>query len=66
MAKVKHKTKKAVAKRLKETANGELKRKHAYRSHMAHNKTTKQKRQLKKDATLSKADNKRLKATLHN
>lgn len=57
--KIKNKTKKAVSKRLKRTKTGELKRKHAYRSHLAHNKTTKAKRQLKKDTLVSSSDKKR-------
>jgi len=66
MAKIKAKTKRAVAKRLKVTANGKLKRKHAYRSHLAHNKSTKQKRQLRKDTTLNATYTKNLMKTLHN
>lgn len=64
--KIKSKTKKAVAKRVKKTGNGGLKRKHAYRSHNAHSKTTKQKRHSKKDAMLNSTDTKRLMDTLHN
>jgi large subunit ribosomal protein L35 len=54
MGKIKHKNKKAVTKRMKLTANGKLKMKHTNRSHMAHNKTTKQKRHLRKDGYVSK------------
>lgn len=57
--KVKQKTKKAVSKRMKVTNSGEIKRKHAYRSHLAHNKTTKQKRHSRKDTLVSAADKKR-------
>lgn len=57
--KVKHKTKRAAAKRFIETKSGQLKRKHAYRSHLAHNKTTKTKRHLRKDAILTSSDKKR-------
>lgn len=57
--KVKQKTKKAVSKRMSRTNNGEIKRKHAYRSHLAHNKTTKQKRHSRKDTLVSVADKKR-------
>ncbi len=64
MAKIKMKTKKSVSKRVRVTASGKLKRKQTNRSHMAHSKTTKQKRQLKKDALVSKANYKRLKYTL--
>jgi large subunit ribosomal protein L35 len=57
--KVKQKTKKAAAKRFTETKSGELKRKHAYRSHMAVGSTTKAKRHLKKDGLVHKSDRKR-------
>lgn len=57
--KVKQKTKKAVSKRMSRTNSGEIKRKHAYRSHLAHNKTTKQKRHSRKDTLVSVADKKR-------
>ncbi|MEF9984816.1 MAG: 50S ribosomal protein L35 [Malacoplasma sp.] len=57
--KIKAKTKKAVSKRIIETKSGKLKRKQAFRSHMAHNKTTKQKRHSKKDAFISSVDQKR-------
>lgn len=55
----KNKTKSAVTKRFIETKSGELKRKQAYRSHLAHNKTTKQKRHSKKDVLVDKTDKKR-------
>jgi len=64
MAKIKAKTKRAVAKRVKVTGSGKLMRKHAYRSHLAHNKTTKQKRQLKKDAQFNNANVKGMKRAL--
>lgn len=57
--KIKAKTKKAVSKRIIETKSGELKRKQAYRSHLAPNKTTKQKRHSRKDTLVSPADKKR-------
>ena len=57
--KVKQKTKKAVSKRMKRTNSGEIKRKHSYRSHLAHNKTTKQKRHAKKDGLVHASDKKR-------
>ncbi|WP_412032441.1 50S ribosomal protein L35 [Malacoplasma muris] len=57
--KVKQKTKKSVSKRMSRTNSGEIKRKHAYRSHLAHNKTTKQKRHSRKDTLVSSADKKR-------
>jgi large subunit ribosomal protein L35 len=62
--KIKHKTKKAVSKRMKVTANGKLKIKHSHRSHMAHNKSHKQKRHSKKPFYLSKAMSKRHKYTI--
>lgn len=57
--KVKQKTKKAVSKRMSRTNSGEIKRKQAFRSHLAHNKTTKQKRHSRKDTLVSAADKKR-------
>lgn len=65
MAKNKMKSKKSVTKRIKVTGTGKLKRKHTNRSHMAHSKTTKQKRHLKKDGLVQKAIVKRLKYTIH-
>lgn len=59
MAKIKQKTKSAVAKRIKITKSGELKRKHAYRSHMAQGRNTKAKRHLKKDGLVHTSDKKR-------
>ncbi|MGL4768645.1 MAG: 50S ribosomal protein L35 [Mycoplasmoidaceae bacterium] len=57
--KIKQKTKKAVSKRVIKTGTGELKRKNAYRSHLAHNKTTKAKRHSKKDNLISSSDKNR-------
>ena len=57
--KIKHKTKRAAAKRFTFTESGLLKRKHAYRSHLAQGRTTKAKRHLKKDAILTKSDSQR-------
>lgn len=57
--KVKFKTKRAVDKRFKRTESGQLKRKHAYRSHMMIGSTTKQKRHLRKDGLVHKSDLKR-------
>ncbi|ATZ17505.1 50S ribosomal protein L35 [Williamsoniiplasma luminosum] len=62
----KMKTKKALAKRVKKTGSGKLKRGHAYCSHLALGKTTKQKRQLGKSAFVDKTDEKRLKGLLQN
>lgn len=57
----KMKTKKALAKRVKKTGSGQLKRSQAYMNHFAPNKTKKQKRHLKKSALISKSDYKRIK-----
>lgn len=63
----KMKTKKALAKRVKKTSNGsKLKRGHAFRSHLALGKTTKQKRHLEKRTFVDKTDEKRLKGLLQN
>ena len=50
------KTKRAAAKRFKMTADGNLKRNKAYKSHILTKKTTKRKRNLRK-ATLTDATN---------
>lgn len=60
----KMKTHKGLAKRVKKTGSGKLKRSHAYTSHRFHGKTTKQKRHLRKSATVSKSDYKRIKLML--
>lgn len=60
----KMKTKKALAKRVKRTGSGKLKRSHAYVSHFASNKTHKQKVQLRKSALISSSDYKRIKYLL--
>lgn len=60
------KTKKALAKRVKKTGTGQLKRYHAYVSHFAANKTQKQKRKLRKGTLVNPSDMKRLKGLLHN
>lgn len=57
--KIKMKTKKAFAKRVMVSGSGKLKRKQAYRSHLAHHKSTKQKRQLRSFLWLNKPQNKR-------
>ncbi|HZG14865.1 MAG TPA: 50S ribosomal protein L35 [Candidatus Bathyarchaeia archaeon] len=56
----KMKTNKAVAKRFKKTGSGGLKRDRAFGNHMFANKTTKQKRHLRKAAMVSKGDQKRI------
>lgn len=62
----KMKTKKALAKRVKRTGSGKLKRGHAYVSHFAANKSHKQKRNLRKSGLVSASDYKRIKLMLHN
>jgi large subunit ribosomal protein L35 len=62
----KMKTKKALAKRVKVTGSGKLKRSHAYVSHFAANKSHKQKRNLRKSTLIHKTDFKRIKLMLHN
>lgn len=62
----KMKTKRALAKRVKKTGSGKLKRSHAYVSHFAANKTQKQKRKLRKSTLVSKSDYKRIKLLLNN
>lgn len=57
----KMKTKSALAKRVKVTGSGKLKRSHAYVSHFAANKTHKQKMHLRKSTLVSGSDFKRIK-----
>lgn len=64
MGKIKHKSKKAVTKRMKLTTSGKLKIKHSHRSHMAHSKTTKQRRHLRKNGIMSPQMSKRHKYTI--
>lgn len=60
----KMKTKSSLKKRIKITASGKIKRWNAFRSHLAHNKTTKQKRQSKKSGLVHASDYKRLKSLI--
>ena len=60
----KMKTKKALAKRVKRTGTGKLKRSQAYTSHFMRNKSQKQKRNLRKATLISKSDYKRIKHLL--
>lgn len=60
----KMKTKSALTKRVKRSNNGKLIRKSAFTSHLAQNKTTKQKKQLSKPAQVSPHDKKRIKHLL--
>ena len=57
----KMKTKSALKKRIKITATGKVKRGNAYRSHLAQNKTAKQKRHSRKGSDLSHSDFQRYK-----
>lgn len=56
----KMKSKRALMKRVKVTGSGELKFDHAYRRHLAPNKTHKQKRHLRKAGLIDKTDFKRI------
>ena len=60
----KMKTHRGSAKRFKRTGSGKLKRSHAYTSHLFANKSTKQKRKLRKAAIVSTGDYKRIKQCL--
>lgn len=57
----KMKTHRASAKRFKRTANGGLKRHHAFTGHRFHGKTKKQRRHLRKAAMVSSSDMKLIK-----
>ena len=57
----KMKSKRALMKRIKVTGTGKVVRGHAYRSHLAPHKTTKQKRHLMKAGLVHKTDYKRIK-----
>ena len=61
----KMKSHRGAAKRFKSTGSGKLKRSHDYTSHLAHNKTTKQKKHLAKAAIVSNSDYKRIKDMLY-
>ncbi|MFJ6411253.1 50S ribosomal protein L35 [Terribacillus saccharophilus] len=60
----KMKTHKGSAKRFKKTGTGKVVRNHGYTSHLAANKSTKQKRKLRKDSLVSAGDLKRIKQML--
>ena len=60
----KMKTKRALAKRVKVTGTGKLKRKCAYMSHLAPRKTHKQKRHLRKARLVSRSDFQRIRQLL--
>jgi large subunit ribosomal protein L35 len=60
----KMKTNRSAAKRFKKTATGRLKRGRQNRRHILTKKTPKRKRQLRRAALVSKADEKRIKRLL--
>jgi large subunit ribosomal protein L35 len=62
----KMKTHRGSAKRFKKTGSGNLKRSKAYTSHLFANKSTKQKRKLRKSTLVSKGDFKRIRHMLDN
>lgn len=62
----KHKTHSGLKKRIKVTGTGKLRRHKAYKGHLAASKTTKQNRQLRKETSVSKSDEKRIKPLISN
>lgn len=58
------KTHKGSQKRFKKTGNGKVKRSHAFTSHLFANKSTKQKRKLRKATFVSAGDFRRIKHML--
>lgn len=60
----KMKTHRGAAKRFKKTGSGKLKRSHAFTSHLFGNKSTKQKRKLRKSAIVHSGDFKRIRSML--
>jgi large subunit ribosomal protein L35 len=64
MPKLKMKTKSAVKKRFKLTANGRIKRKHAFQRHILTNKRPGNKRKLRKGAYIAKSQEHQLKAMI--
>ncbi len=61
----KMKTKSGAKKRFAFTGTGQIKRKHAFKSHILTKKTIKQKRNLTYSALVSPADHDNIKALLH-
>jgi len=61
----KMKSHRGLAKRVKQTASGRLKRKKAYHSHLMSAKTRKQKRRLRSSVMMAKVEESRLKAILN-
>lgn len=60
----KQKTNRSAAKRFKKTGTGKIKRRKAYTSHILTKKSPKRKRNLRKPALVSSADEKRVKRLL--
>ena len=60
----KMKTNKGAAKRFRKTGTGKIKRNKAFSSHILTSKSTKTKRNLRKSATLSSGDARRVKVLL--
>lgn len=60
----KMKTHRGAAKRFKKTGTGKIKRTSNYRGHFLAKKSSKQKRNLKNDSYVAKADEKRIKKLL--
>jgi len=60
------KTNRGAAKRIRVTASGKLKRRHAFKSHIATSKTPKTKRQLRSPNLISPADHKKFLRLLAN
>jgi len=60
----KQKTKRAARKRFRVTATGEVRRRHAFKSHILTKKHPKRKRRLRKPALASGADRRRIKRLL--
>lgn len=60
----KMKTHRGAAKRFKITKSGKVKYRHGFRNHILTHKSSKRKRQLRKDGYLSKSDAKRIKQLL--
>ena len=60
----KMKTSRAAAKRFKKTGSGKLKRNKAYKSHILTKKTTKRKRNLRKDIIMDETNVKNMKKIL--
>jgi large subunit ribosomal protein L35 len=57
----KMKTNRSAMKRFKKTGSGRVKRGHAFTSHILTKKSPKRKRQLRKNALVAKADERRIK-----